>query len=148
MYTRTSYRPRVVTPIVSCAIGLLLWSCSSAPHDATAVSYSCAAPPVDLAGCAVDSDCATVALGCYCGAQPVNGVAHKYAPTAQACEDTAASMCALGCATQPQLVVQDGTRVDLGTTLAAHCDHSGATGVCKSYVPPGGGSGDPMPGGW
>jgi hypothetical protein len=113
------------------------------------MSYSCAAPPADLAACSADADCTTVALGCYCGTQPVNGVARRYAPTAQACEEQAASACALGCATQLKLLVQDGTQVEPGTIIAARCDHSGATGVCKSYVPTGGsGSGDPMPGGW
>jgi hypothetical protein len=113
------------------------------------VSYSCAAPPTDLAGCSVDADCTTVALGCYCGAQPVNGVARKYATTAQGCEQTATTMCALGCATQPGMMTQDGTKVAVGTVLAARCDHSGATGVCKSFVPPpGSGSGDPPPSGW
>jgi hypothetical protein len=140
----------VVTPIVACALGLLLWSCSSTPQDATAVSYSCGAPPTDFAGCSVDADCATVALGCYCGVQPVNGVARKHATTAQACEETAASMCPLGCPNQPGMVAQDGTKAGVGTILAAHCDHSGATGICKSFVPPpgGSGSGDPTPGGW
>jgi hypothetical protein len=77
----------------------------------------------------------------------VNGVAHKYATTAQACEETAASTCALGCANELKLVTQDGTKVDPGTTTAARCDHAaGATGTCKSYVPPPGSS-DP-PSGW
>lgn len=110
-------------------------------------SYVCASPPADLAGCAVDGDCTTVAIGCYCGAQPVNGVARKYAPTARSCEDTAASTCALGCATQPKLVVQDGAMADPGTLLAAHCDRSGATPTCKSYIAPPGGGSDPG-GGW
>ena len=113
------------------------------------MSYSCVAPPADLAGCSVDADCATVAMGCYCGAQPVNGVARKYSMTAQACQDTAASTCSMGCATEAKMLVQDGTKADAGVKLGARCDHSGATGVCMSYVPPtGGGSGDPTPTGW
>ncbi|TMQ11298.1 MAG: hypothetical protein E6J90_34835 [Deltaproteobacteria bacterium] len=139
----------MVTPIVACAIGLLLGSCGSSTPEMISVSYVCASPPADLAGCSVDTDCMTVAIGCYCGAQPVNGVARKYAPTARNCEDAAASSCALGCATQPKLVAQDGAMVDPGTLLGAHCDHSGASAVCKSYLPPaGGGSGDPGSGGW
>jgi hypothetical protein len=140
----------VVSPIVhACALGLLLWSCSTTgPQEQAAMSYSCAAPPADLAGCSVDTDCAIVAQGCYCGAQPVNGVASKYATTAQSCEQTAASMCALGCATQAGMVTQDGTQAAPGTRLAARCDLSTGTGVCKSFVPPAGGSGDPTPTGW
>ena len=119
----------------TCAIGLLLWACSSSPPQSETLSYSCQAPPADLAGCASDADCATVVVGCYCGAQPVNGVAHKYAATAQACEDSAASTCALGCATQTGMVAQDGSKVDVAATIAAHCDRSSGTGTCKSYVP-------------
>lgn len=113
------------------------------------MSYSCSSPPADLAGCSVDADCATVALGCYCGQQPVNGVARKYAATAATCEETAATKCALGCANQLGEVAQDGASPGTGTVLAVHCDHSAAVGVCKSYVgPSGGGSGGPMTGGW
>ena len=113
------------------------------------MSYVCASPPADLAACAADADCTTVAIGCYCGAQPVNGVARKYADTARSCETTAASSCALGCATQSKVVIQDGTLVDPSTVLGAYCDHSGATAVCKSHIAPsGGGSGDPGSGGW
>jgi hypothetical protein len=113
------------------------------------MSYACASPPADLAGCSVDADCITVAIGCYCGAQPVNGVALKYAATARSCETTAASTCARGCATQAKVVLQDGTLVDPTTVIGAFCDHSDATSVCKSKIAPaGGGSGDPGSGGW
>src|SRR5262245_39547941 len=59
---RQPSRSRAVTSIVACAIGFLLGSCggSSAP-EVMSVSYSCAAPPGDLAGCSVSADCATVA---------------------------------------------------------------------------------------
>lgn len=112
-------------------------------------SYICSTPPSDLAACSVDADCATVAISCYCGAQPVNGVADKYATTAQTCEDTAASTCALGCATELGMVAQDGNKAGAGATIAARCDHSAATtGTCKSYVPTAAtGPGDP-PTGW
>jgi hypothetical protein len=149
MHRHTSSRIRAMTLIAACAIGLLLGSCSASTPEAINVSYACASPPADLASCSVDADCGTVAIGCYCGAQPVNGVARKYAATAGSCEETAANTCALGCATQPKLVAQDGKMVNAGTVLGAHCDHSGATAVCKSYLPPvGGGSGDPGSGGW
>ena len=133
----------------ACAIALLFCACTSAPSQNVMTSYSCQTPPADLAGCAIDTDCATVVIGCYCGAQPVNGVAHKYATTAQSCEDSAASTCALGCATQTGMVAQDGSKVDVAATVAVHCDRSSGTGICKSYVPstPTGGSGDP-PSGW
>ena len=147
MQTYRWYRSHLVTAIASCAIGLLFAACSSAEHEVEAISYSCAAPPADLDGCAVDSDCTTVAIGCYCGAQPVNGVARKYSATARSCEDSAASACALGCATEPGMLTQDGGKASTGTNLAARCDR--ASHLCKSYVPPpGGGSGDPSNGGW
>ena len=119
----------------ACAVGLLLWACTSATED-RATSYRCKAQPLDLTACSIDADCATVALGCYCGAQPVNGVASKYAATARDCEDAAASTCALGCANEPGQVAQDGHRTDLGATVAVRCDHSTAgAGTCLSYVP-------------
>lgn len=150
MYRPTSCRHRVVALSVACVLGFVLGSCSSSPQEMTSVSYACASPPADLAACAVDADCTTVAIGCYCGAQPVNGVARKYAVTAGSCEETAAGTCALGCATRAQLVVQDGTMVNPGTTLGAHCDRSGAAPVCKSFVPAtgSGSGGDPGSGGW
>lgn len=137
-------------PIVhACAVGLLLWACSSAPQQNGMASYSCQAPPSDLGACSIDADCATVAVGCYCGAQPMNGVARRYATTAQTCEDAAASTCARGCANEPGLVAQDGNKADVGATVAVRCDHSGSTtGTCKSYVPSvPSGPGDP-PTGW
>jgi hypothetical protein len=149
MHRQPPRLPPLVAPIVACAIGFLLGSCSASTTEMTTASYSCAAPPADLIRCSVDTDCTTVAIGCYCGAQPVNGVARKYSATARNCEESAAGTCALGCATQPGLVAQDGTMVAADTALGAHCDHSGTTGVCKSYLPPsGGGSGDPGSGGW
>lgn len=133
----------------ACAAGLVLWACSTAPLQDGTSSYSCKAPPADLTACSSDADCATVAVGCYCGAQPVNGVARKYAAAAQACEEAAASTCALGCATELAVVAQDGNKAELGATLPARCDHSGNTiGVCKSYVPStASGSGEPPSGG-
>jgi hypothetical protein len=150
MHRPTLAWPRLVTPSVACVIGFLLGSCSSSPQEVMSVSYACASPPDDLATCSVDTDCTTVAIGCYCGAQPVNGVARKYAVTAGSCEDTAASTCARGCATQAKLVAQDGTMVNPGTALGSYCDRSGGTTVCKSFVPAAGSGsgGDPGSGGW
>lgn len=112
------------------------------------MSYECASPPADLATCSADADCGIVAMGCYCGAQPVNGVASKYAAAAQSCQATAASACTLGCANNQGGVTQDGTKVAAGTRTAAHCVVSGGTGVCQSFVPPPSGSGEPPPTGW
>ena len=119
------------------------------PSQGGTSAYSCKAPPADLATCSIDADCATVTIGCYCGAQPVNGVAQRYAATAQSCEDTAASTCALGCSNELALLAQDGNKTNIGAPIAVRCDHtSGATGTCKSYVPSvPAGSGDP-PSGW
>lgn len=115
------------------ALALVLAACNDAPGDGAA--YRCDAPPADLAACLVDADCATVARGCYCGAQPVNGVATKYAEPALACEQAAASSCALGCANEPGEVAQDGKKVAAGAAIAVRCDHSAGAGTCMSYVP-------------
>lgn len=150
MRSLTSSSLRVVVPVVrACAVALLFWACTASPPQDVMLSYSCAAPPADLASCSADADCATVTAGCYCGAQPVNGVAHKYATAAQGCEETAASACALGCANGPGMLAQDGKTAEAVTSIGFHCDHtSGATGTCKSYVPSlPSGPGDP-PTGW
>jgi hypothetical protein len=100
------------------------------------MSYDCDAPPADLAACSTADDCTTVAVGCYCGAQPVNGVVRRFAVTAQACEDAAASTCALGCLVVPELQAQDGQRVANGSTIAVQCERpAGAAGSCRTYVP-------------
>ena len=125
--------PRAAPRIGALAAALLLGACSSTPGVDTA--YNCKAPPADLAACTTDADCATVELGCYCGPQPVNGVAVRYAQTAQSCQDTAASACALGCLNELALQTQDGKKAALGTPVAARCDHAGATGTCTSYLP-------------
>ena len=150
MQRQTSSWLRVVTLVATCATGFALGSCSASTPEVVNLSYVCASPPADVAGCSADTDCATVAIGCYCGAQPVNGVARKYAATARGCEDNAASTCARGCATEAKVVTQDGTTVDPGTLIGSFCDRSGATPVCKSRVAPpnGSGGGDPGSGGW
>jgi hypothetical protein len=120
----------------ACTVGLVLAACASHPADA---EYNCKAPPSDLAACSVDADCTTVAIGCYCGPQPVNGVASRYAITAQACEDTAASTCALGCPNELAVIAQNGKKAETSTDISVHCDHSTGTGagagICKSALP-------------
>jgi hypothetical protein len=116
---------------VVCTVALLVGACSGSPDDTAA--YSCKAPPTGRAACTLDTDCATVEIGCYCGAQPVDGVARRYAFAAQACEDTAAGMCALGCLTEPKLVTQDGKSAGLDAMVAVHCE--AATGTCKTSLP-------------
>jgi hypothetical protein len=128
------YRGAMPRPVIrALAVGLLLSGCSSTPGIDTA--YACKAPPPDLAACTIDADCATVEVGCYCGPQPVNGVARKYAQTAESCEDAAASACALGCANEPAVTAQDGKKAAFGTPVAVRCSRSGATGTCTSYLP-------------
>jgi len=83
-----------------------------------------------------------VAMGCYCGAQPMNGVGRKYATTAQSCQDVAASACALGCPSETGQVAQDGNKPDATTRIVVRCDHA----TCKSYVSSAP-SGEP-PSGW
>jgi hypothetical protein len=125
--------PRAASLIDALAVALLLAGCSSTPGSGA--TYLCKAPPPDLAACATDADCATVEVGCYCGPQPVNGVAVKYAQAAQSCEDAAASACALGCLNELALTTQDGKKAALGTRVAVRCDHPGASGTCTSYLP-------------
>lgn len=153
MQSQASLRFRVVTLMIpACAIALLLCACTASPQQDGTSSYSCMTPPSDLATCLTDTDCAMVTVGCYCGSQPVNGVARKYAKTAQSCEDSAATTCALGCATTSGMITQDGTTVAAGATIGARCERpTSAIGTCKTYVPsmsPGSGSGDPPPTGW
>jgi hypothetical protein len=125
--------PRAAPWTGGLAVALVLAGCSSTPG--AGATYVCKAPPSDLTACATDADCATVEVGCYCGPQPVHGVAVKYAQAAQSCEDTAASACALGCPNELALQTQDGKKAALGTPVAVRCDHSGARGTCTSYLP-------------
>jgi hypothetical protein len=125
--------PRAAPWIGALAVGLLLGGCSSTPGAGP--TYACKTPPSDLSACTTDADCATVEVGCYCGPQPVNGVAVKYAQAAQSCEDAAASACELGCLNELALKTQDGKKAALGTRVAARCDHAGVSGTCTSYLP-------------
>jgi hypothetical protein len=102
-------------------------------------NYACNAPPQDLTTCTRDSDCATVAVGCYCGLQPVIGVAVTYAATAATCQAAAADACTLGCTTMPGQSAQDGNPIPQGQTASVRCDLQGAmtgtTGICTTFVP-------------
>jgi hypothetical protein len=95
----------------------------------------CKAPPSDYADCTTDADCATVEVGCYCGPEPVNGVAVKYAQVARSCEQAARDACRLGCLNQLAVKTQDGQEGPLDAPVAARCSRSGASGTCTSYLP-------------
>ena len=137
--TTSRHRRSLAIAATLCALplGLILClglgACSSNNPDDT--SFNCMAPPVDMAACTTVDDCTAYAIGCYCGAQPINGVAREFAPDMQSCENKAASMCALGCPTEPGLRTQDGKMVSSGTMISVRCVHQGNTGTCQTYVP-------------
>lgn len=72
--------------------------------------------------CNTASDCTTIAKGCYCGAQPVIGIAKTSAAAAQACEANAGSHCGLGCANFPGRVAEDGNNDADGGAIEVLCD--------------------------
>ena len=81
--------------------------------------------------CATAADCAVVARGCYCGAQPVIGIAKSALATANACEATARDQCALGCPNAPGHVAEDGKNDQAdGGTIQALCD----SGMCHTVL--------------
>jgi hypothetical protein len=80
--------------------------------------------------CVATDDCTMVAIGCYCGSQPVVGVAKASAAAAKACEAAAAQSCALGCAVMDDTVAEDGKSPGDGGTIVARCDE----GACHSVV--------------
>lgn len=80
--------------------------------------------------CVSVADCATVALGCYCGSQPVVGVSKTLSDLANACEADAASQCELGCVSGPGQVAEDGNNNADGGTITVKCD----TGKCHTVV--------------
>ena len=83
--------------------------------------------------CATASDCTTVARGCYCGAQPIIGVAKTAQPAAQTCESQAEKSCALGCANAPGHVGEDGQNDEgTGRNLEVLCD----AGKCHTALMP------------
>jgi hypothetical protein len=61
------------------------------------------------------------ARGCYCGQQPVIGVAKSAGAAAAACEKQAGENCGLGCANFPGQVAEDGKSPDDGGTLEVAC---------------------------
>jgi hypothetical protein len=73
--------------------------------------------------CASASDCTTVARGCYCGAQPVVGIAKSAGAGAQACETKAGMDCPLGCANFPGHVAEDGQNDEDGGAIQVFCDN-------------------------
>lgn len=119
--------------VLGLGLCLGLWACNASSTDPL---YDCKAPPPDVAACVTTDDCTTVTIGCYCGAQPVNGVARRFAASGQACQDTAASTCALGCATELGMQAQDGQKVTNASMIAVRCEQQGsAAGTCQTYVP-------------
>jgi hypothetical protein len=74
-----------------------------------------------------------VAKGCYCGAQPIIGVAKTAQPAAQTCESQAEKSCALGCANAPGHVGEDGQNDEgTGKNLEVFCDN----GQCRTRLEP------------
>jgi hypothetical protein len=122
--------------MVSKTVGsMLVWIAAlmgcTGERQIDAQTYRCAAPPPDLAACTQDVDCAIVATGCYCGAQPVVGVAAVYVAAAGSCERAAATTCALGCAVSAMRQTQDGKTVAENAPINVRCDG----GACKTSAP-------------
>jgi hypothetical protein len=110
---------------------------AASTHDASpdGATFSCTAPPSDLAACAAASDCAIVGVGCGCGQQLEYGVATKYLAAQAACETAAASHCALGCANFPGHRAQDGRSDVDGGTIAVRCAPAdGGALACQTFV--------------
>jgi hypothetical protein len=83
--------------------------------------------------CVTAADCLMVARGCFCGAQPIIGVAKSAQPAAQACESQAEKSCALGCANAPGHVGEDGQNDEgTGRNLEVLCD----LGKCHTALMP------------
>ena len=101
--------------------------------DPAGSAYACAMRPPDFDSCLTTADCDKVALGCYCGGQPVIGVATKYFATASACFDYDMAHCDLGCANQPGLMAQDQKATSSFDAIAVRCD--AALRACRTYIP-------------
>lgn len=102
------------------------------PDDAPACPLS--EPSID--SCTTDSECRALARGCFCGQQPVVGVATRWFASAVLCEDRAIRMCALGCPVSPGQVAQDGRSPADGGAIVVRCDRSdGGVGRCRTSVP-------------
>ncbi len=80
--------------------------------------------------CTTANDCTTVARGCYCGAQPVIGIAKSFATAAQACEAKAGSECGLGCPNAPGHTAEDGKNDVDGGAIEVLCD----VGKCHTVL--------------
>lgn len=101
--------------------------------DSASSQYACDMRPADFDSCITTADCEKVALGCYCGGQPVVGVATKYAATAAACLDYDMAHCTLGCANMPGLMAQDTKASNSFDAIAVRCDPQ--LHACRTYVP-------------
>jgi hypothetical protein len=80
--------------------------------------------------CNTVADCTLIAHACYCGAQPVIGIAKASESSAQVCESQARSHCALGCASFPGQVAEDGANNEDGGTITVLCD----SGKCHTVL--------------
>jgi hypothetical protein len=90
----------------------------------------------EVTACEKASDCDIVYRGCYCGQQPAVGVATAFSMLMAACEQKAAQECALGCATLPGHIAQDGKNDADGGAVNVRCDSSGpGKGTCRTYIP-------------
>jgi len=104
----------------------------ASPNDATASDAGGCGGPYDKT-CLTADDCLMVALGCYCGAQPIIGVAKSAQPAAQACETDAGATCTRGCANAPGHVAEDGQNDEgTGRNLEVLCD----AGMCHTVLGP------------
>lgn len=111
-------------------------SCAADAGPPPADVPQCPLAPLAITACARDEDCAQVRRGCYCGRQPVTGVAERFRIDADRCEREAERSCALGCPVQSGLVADDGRDIDDGGTIANRCERGdGGAGVCRTYVP-------------
>ena len=77
-----------------------------------------------LKTCNSVADCTTIARQCYCGSQPIIGIAKSALATANACEQMAGSQCALGCANFPGHQAEDGASDEDGGTIDVLCDNN------------------------
>lgn len=91
---------------------------------------ACAVGDPAWKACGTADDCAWVALGCYCGVQPVVGVAKTVAEQAAACEQAAAQDCMLGCPNAPGHQAEDGHEDVDGGAIAVRCNG----GLCTTVI--------------
>ncbi len=81
--------------------------------------------------CASVADCAMIARGCFCGAQPIIGIAKEFVAAAEACETKVGKSCPLGCANFPGHVAEDGKNDIDGGSIKVLCD----LGKCHTVLP-------------